>query len=216
MGQPCPGVAEHFFVCRPLIIKVKGVIPTAERKTTDTRPGSGNLRCRLDPPGRLDDGQQVEATDSQPRSALRLGDYSLNLQKRFSGFHLGQHDPVQPGANCGGKIVLPKHGVHAIDPHVVQTLAGSSGERSHYVFPGFDFLGNRDRVLEVENHRVRPNLEHFFNPSGVICRGKQKAAQDCQFTLGHLLLAPGPVFTRLPTAVELHGKTEAVSRVLGN
>ena len=57
------------------------------------------------------------------------------------------------------------------DVHVHQPQGG--GDR----FPGRDFLGRRDRVLQVENHGVRSEIEDLGDLARMIARREKKTAK---------------------------------------
>ena len=93
------------------------------------------------------------------------------------GLHLRQHDAVHAASDHRLQVVEAGRRIESVDSHIAQGTARRL-KRGDHLLASVRLLGDRDGVLEVENHHVRVEGERLFDASGVIARREQQRSGD--------------------------------------
>ena len=84
--------------------------------------------------------------------------------------------PSSPGCTIAVEVAMTELGVGGVDANVKQPgarFAVGGDDR----LPGRRLLGDGDRVLEVEDHRVGVEGQRLLDPARMIAGGEKKTAQ---------------------------------------
>ncbi len=156
-----------------LTSRVKSPAP----KATRLAPGAG-AEDRVDP-GKaargLDDRDQVDRPRRQSVLAFELARQPFDRGQPGGGFDLWQNDAVEPATDDRHQVAVAEFGVERVDPDIERRPPRPPEGRRHPV-PRRLLFGGRDRVFEIEDHRVGIERQRLLDPPRMVSRRKQKTA----------------------------------------
>ena len=164
---------------RPLAPDIQGVVAGAERQPFDTAGRAGDGQRRLLPFRGFDDRQQIDAAFGNARLPLALRQQPFGRRQLLDALDLRQNDAVEPGADHRLKIAVSIGCRQRIDPHIAQRTARRwarlqcRDDRR----PRRCLFGDSDGVLQIQNHRIGPGVEHLGDLARLIAGREQHGAE---------------------------------------
>ena len=124
----------------------------------------------------LDDRDQVDRARRHPLLALELREQPVGRSEPGGAFDLRQNDAVEPRPDDRRQVAVAELGVDRIDADIEQRSPRAREGRDHRLARR-PLLGRRDRILEIEDHRVGVERQRLLDPPRVVTRRKQKTPQ---------------------------------------
>jgi hypothetical protein len=170
------GIGKLALGAVPDHVDVEREVAGAKGAMLDARTGAQDRVDVAQPLSGLDDRDEVDAAHRQAALAFEIGQQPIDGLQGRGAFDLGEDDAVQPGLDDGAEITVAECGVGGIDPHVKQAGArlrvGGDDRAARR-----RFLGDRDRVLEIEDHRIGFKGQRLLDPTRVVAGREEERAE---------------------------------------
>ena len=131
--------------------------------------------------------------------AFELGEQPVDRGQPGRAFDLRQNDAVEARPHDRHQIAVAEFSVDGIDPDIEQSPPRPL-QRCGDRLARCRLLGGRDRVFEVEDHRIGIKRQRLLDPSRVVARREQETAQRLDLCAHRVHTSPAYNF-RFSTAL---------------